>query len=86
MHLASLSLQLNSILLHTRQVKQVLEMISKALVDECVNKGIDAGVEAHDDDAGDVGDVAVLLILVVVIKQVDNQHWEPRDSVHNAHL
>ena len=61
-------------------------MIFEALVDECIDERIDAGVEADDHNAGDIGDVAILLILMVVIEHVNDQHREPRDSVHSAYL
>ena len=61
-------------------------MISEALIDECVNERIDAGVESDDHDSNDVGDIAVLLCLMVVVKHVDYQDWKPRDCIHTAHL
>ena len=54
-------------------------MISEALINKCVNKRIDAGVESDDQDPNDVGDVAVLLCLMVVVEHVDYQDWKPRD-------
>ena len=61
-------------------------MIFEALVDECVNKGVDAGVERDDNNADDVGYVTVFLILVEEVEHIDDQHWEPCDAVHNAYL
>lgn len=61
-------------------------MISEALINKCVNERIDAGVESDDQDPNDVGDVAVLLCLMVVVEHVDYQDWKPRDRIHNAHL
>lgn len=61
-------------------------MASEALVTECINKGIDTGVESDDDDADDVSDVAVFLILVIIVEHVDDQHRKPCDGVHNTHL
>lgn len=86
MSLASLALQLNSIDLQTGQLKQALEMTSEALVDECVNKRIDAGVESNDDDSNDISDVTIFLFHVVVVEHIDDQHWEPRNGVHSTHL
>lgn len=54
-------------------------MISEALINKCVNERIDAGVESDDQDPNDVGDVAVLLCLMVVVEHVDYQDWKPRD-------
>ena len=48
-------------------------MISEALINKCVNERIDAGVESDDQDPNDVGDVAVLLCLMVVVEHVDYQ-------------
>ena len=61
-------------------------MVPKALIDEHVNKRVDAGVEGDNDDADDVGNVAVLLAFKVIIQHVDDQHWKPSDTVYSADL
>lgn len=61
-------------------------MIPETLVDEYINKRIDAGIEGDNDNADDIGDVAVLLAFMEVIQHVDDQHWKPRDTVHSADL
>ena len=54
------------------QLKQSLDVIPKALVDEHVHKRVDAGIEGDNDDADNVGDVSVLLALNVVIQHVND--------------
>ena len=79
-------LQLHPVLPLKWQLKQPLDVIPKALVDEDVHKRVDAGIESDNNDADDVGDVSVLLALQVIIQHVDDQHWKPSDTVHSADL
>lgn len=78
--------QLHAVLLLKWQLKQSLDVIPKALVDEHIYKGIDAGIEGDNNDADDVGYVSVLLALKIIIQHIDDQHWKPCDTVHSADL